>query len=108
MTTTTFDDMSTSRIVGRVRLAAEDFCRLYIELRNGQVVTVDGTTPFDFTVGSVVLVTPEWESYRVGTARAMARRILGRGRPPETSGRNDSGFQRKMEDVADCQWSRLQ
>ena len=59
MTTTTFDDMSTSRIVGRVRLATEDFCRLYIELRNGQVVTVDGTTPFDFTVGSVVLVTPD-------------------------------------------------
>ena len=59
MTTTTFDDMSTSRIVGRVRLATEDFCRLYIELRNGQVVTVDGTTPFDFPVGSVVLVTPD-------------------------------------------------
>ena len=59
MTIVTFDDMGPSRIVGRVRGATEDSCRLYIELRNGQVATVDGTTPFDLPVGSVVLVAPD-------------------------------------------------
>ena len=56
MTITAFDDMSPSRIVGRVRSAAAGSRRLYIELRNGQVATIDGTTPLDFPVGSVVLV----------------------------------------------------
>ena len=59
MTTATYDDMSPSRIVGRVRAASAGSCRLYVELRNGQVVTVDGTTPLNIPVGSVVLVTPD-------------------------------------------------
>src|SRR5215217_4269319 len=42
--------------VARVRSVAEDGHRLYLEFRNGQTGTVDSDSPFDLSVGSVVLV----------------------------------------------------
>ena len=53
MTTATYGDMSPSRIVGRVRAASAGSCRLYVELRNGQVATVDGTTPLNLPVSKL-------------------------------------------------------
>jgi transitional endoplasmic reticulum ATPase len=42
--------------LARVRWVAEDGHRLYLEFRNGQTGTVDSDSPFDLSVGSVVLV----------------------------------------------------
>jgi transitional endoplasmic reticulum ATPase len=42
--------------LARVRSVAEDRHRLYLEFRNGQTGTVDSDSPFDLSVGSVVLV----------------------------------------------------
>lgn len=55
----TFDQMSDPSIVARVRAIVHDGRRLYLELRNGQTVTVDNSDPFDYEIGSIVLIRPD-------------------------------------------------
>lgn len=54
-----FEQMSALSTVARVRAVDCDGCRLYLEFRNGQTATVDNYDPFDFDIGSVVLVRHE-------------------------------------------------
>jgi transitional endoplasmic reticulum ATPase len=59
VTMSTFEEMSASSTVARVRTVVHGGRRLYLELRNGQIITVDGQEPFEFDIGSVVLVRSE-------------------------------------------------
>ena len=43
----------------RIRAIEDDGCRLYVEYQNGQVVTFDRLEPFEFEVGSIVLISEE-------------------------------------------------
>ncbi len=52
----TFDQISESSNIARVRTVQLDGRRLYIEFRNGQIATVDRDEPFEFEVGSVLLI----------------------------------------------------
>lgn len=56
---TSFDQMSDLSDVARVSGVALDGRRLYLVFRNGQTATVDSQYPFEFDVGSVVLVRPK-------------------------------------------------
>lgn len=55
----TFEEMSPPSLIARVRTVSSDGRRLYLETRNGQVFTVDGQWPFEYPIGSVVLVRSE-------------------------------------------------
>jgi transitional endoplasmic reticulum ATPase len=59
VTMSTFEQMSASGTVARVRAVGYDGCRLYLDFRNGQTATVDSHEPFEFDIGSVVLIRPE-------------------------------------------------
>ena len=56
---TTFEQLGAFSTVARVRAIDNNGRRLYLDLRNGQTATVDGQNPFEFELGSVVLITPE-------------------------------------------------
>src|ERR1051325_10366779 len=55
----TFDEMSPSSSIARVRAVDPTSNLLYLELRNGQIATVSSSQPLEFSVGSIVLVRPE-------------------------------------------------
>lgn len=42
--------------LARVRAIGNDGYQLHLELRNGQIAIADGQTPFDFKIGSIVLI----------------------------------------------------
>lgn len=52
----TYEQVRLSGSVARVRAVADNGYCLYLELRNGSIVTVNAQETFDFEVGSVVLV----------------------------------------------------
>ena len=52
----TFEQLSASGTVARVRAVVDNGRRLYLDFRNGLTATVDGQEPFEFDVGSVVLI----------------------------------------------------
>ena len=52
----TFEQLSASGTVARVRAVVDNGRRLYLDFRNGLTATVDGLEPFEFDVGSVVLI----------------------------------------------------
>ena len=51
-----FDDVEQAADLCRVRAISPDRRQLYLESRNGQVASVSADTPFDFDVGTVLLV----------------------------------------------------
>lgn len=51
-----YDQINPASNVARVRAIDDDGCRLYLEFPNGVVTTVVNDEPFEFSVGSVVLV----------------------------------------------------
>ena len=55
----TFEQISSFSNIARIRATAYNNCRLYLEFRGGQTATVDSQEPFEFDVGSVVLVRSE-------------------------------------------------
>ena len=59
VTMSTVQQISPISTVARVRVVGHDDRRLYLEFRNGLVVTMDVQDPLEFNVGSVVLVRQE-------------------------------------------------
>ncbi|MDQ3817761.1 MAG: AAA family ATPase [Acidobacteriota bacterium] len=55
----TFEEMSPSSNIARVRAVNPSGNLLYLELRNGQIATVSSSQPLGFKVGSIVLVRSE-------------------------------------------------
>ena len=51
-----YDQINPASNVARIRAIDDDGCRLYLEFPNGVVTTVVNDEPFEFSVGSVVLV----------------------------------------------------
>lgn len=49
------DTIKDLRTIARIRAIQLNGCRLYFELRNGQIGTLDGPEPFDFKIGDVIL-----------------------------------------------------
>jgi transitional endoplasmic reticulum ATPase len=58
----TYEQISALSNVARVRAMDDNGCRLYLEYRNGLTATVDSSRPFEFDIGSIVLVRHE-ENY---------------------------------------------
>lgn len=56
---TEYDEMGAPALVALVRERASDGRRIYLELKNGKMATVDADQPLKFKEGSVVLVRPE-------------------------------------------------
>jgi len=59
VTMSSFEQISAFGTVARVRSVVLGGRRIYLEFRNGQTATLDGKEPFEFSVGSVVLVRAE-------------------------------------------------
>lgn len=55
----TFEQMSPSSSIARVRSVDPSGNLLYLELRNGQIATVSSNQPLEFSVGSIVLIRAE-------------------------------------------------
>jgi transitional endoplasmic reticulum ATPase len=55
----TIEEMGVISNVARVRSVQLGGCRLYLEFRNGQTATADSQEPYEFKVGSVLLISSD-------------------------------------------------
>ena len=56
---TTYKRISPLYNLARVKAITNDGCRLFVEFQNGKTASIDGENPFNFEVGSVVLISLE-------------------------------------------------